>query len=147
MNKPNRRNDRRHALCLIFASDFHEADEFAIDCEFEYYMEFFADEIIGCAISEAGYVLGILTGVRINRPQLDELISKTSDSWDFARISKMDIAIMRLAIYEMLYEDGISHSISVNEAVDMANEFSTDESGKFVNGILGKIMRGLKNGN
>ena len=89
-------------------------------------------------------MLRVFSGVLEGLDSLDELISKAADSWDIGRISKVDLAIMRLAIFEMLYEENIDNSVSVNEAVEIAKEFSSEESGKFVNGILAKIMRGLE---
>jgi transcription antitermination factor NusB len=110
---------------------------------FEYYAANFAKEVTGGGISEPDYVLRVFAWTYANHEEIDKLIAKTSDSWDFARISKIDLAIMRLAVYEILHEEEIAQSVSINEAVELAKEFSTEEASKFVNGILGKIARGL----
>jgi len=81
----------------------------------------------------------LIRGVLENRDAIDEQIKKHARNWDFHRIAAVDRNIMRLAIYEMLYREDIPPIVSINEAVDIAKKFSTEDSGKFVNGILDKI--------
>jgi N utilization substance protein B len=81
----------------------------------------------------------LIRGVLEHREAIDEAIKKHAKNWDFHRIAAVDRNIMRLAIYEMLYRDDIPPIVSINEAVDIAKKFSTEDSGKFVNGILDKI--------
>lgn len=81
----------------------------------------------------------LIRGVLERRDELDEQIKKHAKNWDFHRIAAVDRNIMRLAIYEMLHRDDIPPVVSINEAVDIAKKFSTQDSGKFVNGILDKI--------
>ena len=68
---------------------------------------------------------------------------KHAKNWEFHRIAAVDRNIMRLAIYEMLFREDIPPIVSINEAVDIAKKFSTEDSGKFVNGILDKVRSGL----
>jgi N utilization substance protein B len=81
----------------------------------------------------------LIRGVVQHRTQIDELIKKHTQNWDFNRIAAVDRNVMRLAIFEMLYRDDIPPVVSINEAVDIAKKFSTQDSGKFVNGILDKV--------
>jgi N utilization substance protein B len=81
----------------------------------------------------------LIRGVLEHRPQLDEKISAHAQNWDINRMAVVDRNILRLAIYEMLYRDDIPPVVSINEAVDIAKKFSTQDSGKFVNGILDTI--------
>ncbi len=81
----------------------------------------------------------LIRGVLEHREAIDEAIKKHAKNWDFHRIATVDRNIMRLAIYEMLYREDIPPVVSINEAVDIAKKFSTEDSGKFVNGILDKI--------
>lgn len=81
----------------------------------------------------------LIKGVLEHRNAIDEKIKSHAKNWDFHRIAAVDRNIMRLAIYEMLYRDDIPPVVSINEAVDIAKRFSTQDSGKFVNGILDKI--------
>lgn len=74
--------------------------------------------------------------------EIDEKLESCSDNWKISRMAKVDLAILRLAVAEILYFDDIPDAASINEAVDMAKKFGGDDSGKFVNGILGKIVKG-----
>lgn len=87
----------------------------------------------------------LIRGALEHRDEADTLIRKYSQNWDIPRIAAVDRNILRLAIYEMLHRDDIPPVVSINEAVDIAKRFSTNDSGKFVNGILdsvkGELMR------
>jgi N utilization substance protein B len=81
----------------------------------------------------------LIRGVIEHRDAIDEKIKGHAKNWDLHRIATVDRNIMRLAIYEMLFREDIPPIVSINEAVDIAKKFSTQDSGKFVNGILDKI--------
>jgi len=81
----------------------------------------------------------LIRGTLEHRDAIDELIKGHAKNWEFHRIAAVDRNIMRLAIYEMLHREDIPPIVSINEAVDIAKKFSTQDSGKFVNGILDKI--------
>jgi N utilization substance protein B len=81
----------------------------------------------------------LIRGVLANRDALDEHIKRHARNWEFNRIAAVDRNVMRLAIFEMLHRDDIPPVVSINEAVDIAKKFSTQDSGKFVNGILDKV--------
>jgi N utilization substance protein B len=81
----------------------------------------------------------LIKGVLQHRDAIDEIIKKHCRNWDFHRIAAVDRNVMRLAIYEMLHREDIPPVVSINEAVDIAKKFSTEDSGKFVNGILDKV--------
>jgi len=81
----------------------------------------------------------LIRGVLQHRDDLDTEIKKHAEHWDLGRMAVVDRNILRLAIYEMRHRDDIPPVVSINEAVDIAKRFSTDNSGRFVNGILDKI--------
>lgn len=81
----------------------------------------------------------LIRGVLEHRDVIDAKIKSHAKNWEFHRIAAVDRNIMRLALYEMLHRDDIPPVVSINEAVDIAKKFSTQDSGKFVNGILDKI--------
>jgi N utilization substance protein B len=81
----------------------------------------------------------LIRGTLEHRDECDAVIIKHAKNWDLHRIATVDRNVMRLAIYEMLYRDDIPPIVSINEAVDIAKKFSTEDSGKFVNGILDKV--------
>lgn len=81
----------------------------------------------------------LIRGTIQHRDAIDEKIKHHVQNWEIHRIAAVDRNVLRLAIYEMLHRDDIPPVVSINEAVDIAKKFSTDDSGKFVNGILDKI--------
>ncbi len=81
----------------------------------------------------------LIQGALAHREEADALIKKHARNWELHRIAAVDRNILRLAIYEMLHRDDIPPVVSINEAVDIAKKFSTQDSGKFVNGILDKV--------
>jgi transcription antitermination protein NusB len=81
----------------------------------------------------------LIRGALEHRDEADEIIKKHAKNWDLHRMAAVDRNILRLAIFEMLHRDDIPPVVSINEAVDIAKKFSTQDSGKFVNGILDKV--------
>ncbi len=87
------------------------------------------------------YIIDIITGIQKNTDNIDEKIKAHLKDWSFERISKVDIAILRLAIYEIGYREDIPYKVSVNEAVELAKVYSEDSSPAFINGILAEIIK------
>lgn len=87
------------------------------------------------------YVTDIVEGVAKNLSNIDKTIELHSKGWKIGRISKVDLSIMRLSIYEICYRSDIPYSVSVNEAVELAKKYSNDDAGAFVNGILSKVSK------
>ena len=81
----------------------------------------------------------LIRGTLEHRDQLDVEIKKHAQNWDLHRMAVVDRNVLRLALYEMLFREDIPPVVSINEAVDIAKRFSTQDSGKFVNGILDKV--------
>ncbi|NLV37150.1 MAG: transcription antitermination factor NusB [Clostridiaceae bacterium] len=88
---------------------------------------------------DRAYVNDVVDGVYINMEYVDNLIETYSKGWKISRISKVDLSIMRLSIYEICFRKDIPYSVSVNEAVELAKKYSSEDAGSFVNGILSKI--------
>lgn len=76
-----------------------------------------------------------------NLPVIDETLERCSENWKINRMAKVDLAILRLSAAEILYLEDVPDSAAINEAVDMAKKFGGVDSGKFINGILGKVVR------
>jgi N utilization substance protein B len=83
----------------------------------------------------------LVEGVEAKLPELDGLIAERSEGWTVARMAVVDRTILRLAMFELLYRPDVPVSAAISEAVEAATELSTEDSGRFVNGILGKIAR------
>ena len=93
--------------------------------------------------SGSGFMKSLLDNFKDSREQIDELISENLHSWTMDRLSKVDLAILRIAVSEMLMKT-TPVSIVVSEAVKIAEEYSTDNAGSFINGVLGSIGRSGK---
>ncbi len=89
---------------------------------------------------------GILLAQRCleHQEEIDRIIEELAEGWSLDRMASVDRNVLRVAVCEMRYFDDIPISVSINEAVDLAKEYSTEESGKFINGILGTLGRGLQ---
>lgn len=85
------------------------------------------------------YAREIVDGVVDHREEIDELISSYAQGWTIDRMPNVDRAILRLASWEILYNEEVPTAVAINEAVGLAKEYSTDDSSRFVNGVLGRI--------
>ncbi|MCH6258871.1 transcription antitermination factor NusB [Puniceicoccaceae bacterium K14] len=81
----------------------------------------------------------LIHGILDNLDTIDERIQELANNWEFDRIAKIDLAILRMAIFELLFRKDIPPVVTINEAVDLSKEFSSAESKRFVNGILDKV--------
>ena len=88
------------------------------------------------------YIDATTAGIEDHAEELDELISRYSTSRELARIARVDLCILRLALYEMKYSHSVGESVAINEAVELAKRFSEPASVRFINGMLGAISRG-----
>lgn len=89
---------------------------------------------------EKEYISQLVNGVVENIDAIDDIILKNLKDWTIDRIAKIDLAILRLAIYEIKYIDNIPAKVSVNEAVELAKTYGNDSSANFVNGLLAKVI-------
>lgn len=85
------------------------------------------------------YAREIVDGVTDHRDRIDELIMSYAQGWTLERMPHVDRALLRLASWEILFNDEVPAAVAIDEAVELAKEYSTDDSGRFVNGVLGKI--------
>jgi transcription antitermination protein NusB len=86
------------------------------------------------------YARAVVEGVQARVADIDVLISRYADRWAIDRMPVIDRTIVRMALYELLWRDDIPVAVGINEAVELAKSFSTDDSGRFVNGLLGRIV-------
>ena len=87
------------------------------------------------------YVRALLEDLVPRIPDIDRLITEFLEGYQVDRLSRVDREVLRLAVYEMLYRDDIPPKVAVNEAIELAKHFGTEESGRFVNGVLGKMLK------
>ena len=92
-------------------------------------------------LSAAEFTTQLVKGVSSNIHDIDNCLMKLSVGWELQRQPAVDRNILRIAIYEIQYVESVPNSVSINEAVELAKKFSTEESGKFINGVLGALVR------
>jgi N utilization substance protein B len=86
----------------------------------------------------------LVTGTLENIDEIDDAIRQRLEHWDFSRLSKVDLSILRMSIYSMWYQPDIPISVTIDEAIDIAKKYGQDESYRFVNGILDGVRKGVK---
>jgi N utilization substance protein B len=124
-----RRKARKRALDFLYEADIRSAS---------------AIELVGSRgeseLSEREYVIELLSGVEANKLKIDELITTYAQGWDMDRMPAIDRNILRIALFEILFKGDLDDQIAASEAVEIATELSTDDSAKYINGVLGRII-------
>jgi N utilization substance protein B len=93
----------------------------------------------GLPIAPDGFAVEIINGVDEHRARIDELIGRFAEGWKLERMPALDRAVLRMATFELIGRPDVPTGVVLSEAVDLASEYSTDESGRFVNGLLARI--------
>lgn len=132
----NRRKSREIAMKLLFEISFNKNNS-------EEVIENFKEEN-DCKDIDFDYVARIINGVINNKELIDKKIEENSNKWKIGRISKTNLSILRLAVYEILYENDIPTKVSANEAVELAKNYSEEKSWSFVNGVLGSLISSIE---
>ena len=131
----SRRSARKNAFFLLFQMDFSEAAEFEQVKEL-----FFAEKEAPVEEGEKAFILSEVEGVHEHMEEIDAMIEQSAKGWDLSRMYKVELAILRLAVYEMKFGE-TPVGVAINEAVELAKKFSSDEAPAFVNGVLGKAAK------
>ncbi len=134
----NRRIAREIALKILFQVDLVHCN---VDEASSY--TFQVEDLLQYSDSEAiiSFSLELVRGVLTNLSEIDTLIKKYANNWSLERMANIDRNILRIAIYEIVFLASIPKSVSINEAVELAKKYSTENSFSFVNGVLGKIEK------
>ena len=144
-----RANARELAVHLIYSQSF-TGDEpekvVAARLEREYYANLSAENEVyeeRPNRAQTAYIDNVVSGVANRQEELNETIQKFSIGWDVTRISRLARSIMQLAIFESLYVDDVPVGVAISEAVRLAKKYDGNDTGSFVNGILGSFARSL----
>lgn len=132
-----RKEVRELLMQMLFQMSIH--DDYGIEIKNKFIKEFMADS------DQLDYFNKTYEIITHNMKEIDEKIDQCSSNWKIDRISKVELAVLRVAIGEILFIEDIPNSVSANEAVELAKKFGGNDSGKYVNGILGKILRANEN--
>ncbi|MFN2389808.1 MAG: transcription antitermination factor NusB [Actinomycetota bacterium] len=143
-----RRTARRIALDVLYEAEIRGSsplEAFRGHAEAGWVVAGAGDDPSGRAAPQPGpdaldYALTLVQGVTANRARLDELIAAYAESWTIDRMPLIDRNLVRIALYELLWRDDIPVAVAINEAVELGKSLSTDDSGRFINGLLGRIV-------
>lgn len=136
----NRHLGRIVALQTLYEEDFRkEVNDPSVDLE----------EILGRnigrydeTIEDKVFIEELVRGVKAKQDELDDAIRPVAPEWPIEQIARMDRAILRIGVYELLFGGEVPPKVAINEAVELAKAFGGDNSSKFINGVLGTILRG-----
>ena len=144
-----RGNARELAVHLIYGRNFTGEEPEAVVAtrlNKEYYAKLSAENDVYSdrpSRAQMAYIDGVVAGVANREEDLNATIQKFSIGWDISRISRLVRSVMQLAIYEILYVEDVPTGVAVSEAVRIAKKYDGDDTGSFVNGILGAFARSL----
>lgn len=124
-----RRKARKRALDFLYEADIRSAR--AIDL---------LESRGEIELAERDYVLELLLGVETNALKIDELITTYAQGWDMDRMPAIDRNILRISLFEILFKNDLDDQVAASEAVEIATELSTEDSAKYINGVLGRII-------
>ena len=122
---------RKRAIDILYEADLRGVDPLAV----------LADRRTLAEPPLNEYTAQLVEGVQANRVRVDEILAEYAEGWSVARMPDVDRAVLRLAVYELLWRDDVPPAVVIDEAVELAKSLSTDESPRFVNGVLARVLR------
>lgn len=135
----NRHLARTIAMQSLFMWDFKGGDEQELSIITKGVFENFAP-----SFDDQGFVETIIKGTMANLKEIDKYITKYATEWPLDQITIVDRNILRIGVFELIFNDDIPAKVAINEAIEIAKTFGSESSGKFVNGVLGAIYKDIK---
>lgn len=132
----NRHELREQVFRLLFRVEFHAPEDMPRQID-----SYFEDPELSISEKNEEYITKRCELVREKLPEIDRMLSEKSEKWEISRIGKVELAILRLAAYEILFDEDIPDSVAINEAVELAKTYGQESSGAFVNAVLAKFLR------
>ena len=126
----NRRQLREYTFKLLFHANFYDKEE--LNEQADNYLE-------ECMYPEEGQLL-LIEKEKEQLAEIDEEITQAAEGWKLSRMNKVDLSIIRLAAYELIFDEDVPGKVAINEAVELAKSYGGDESPQFVNGVLAKLV-------
>ena len=136
--KISRRKLRETIFLLLFRIEFNTAEELREQ------VDWFFDGNEQYSPESSQAIRDKLEDILSRLPEIDSVIGEICEGWSINRLGKAELALLRLAVYEIKMDDNVPTGVAINEAVELAKRFGTDASGPFVNGLLGRIARDME---
>lgn len=124
---------REHIFKMVFGLEFNAREEMPQQ------MQLYFEQLEQAGEKDKEYISRKAQAVADRREEIDELINTHTSGWKTTRMNKVDLTLLRLAVYEMKWDDDVPQSVAINEAVELAKRFGGEESPSFVNGVLARI--------
>lgn len=136
-----RHEQREQVFRLLFRVEFNSAQE--MEEQRELFLEDMPAEDTGRAASakEAAYIAARCGSIQEKIAEIDKIIDDNTEGWDTTRMGKVELTVLRLGVYEILFDEDIPVSVAIDEAVSLAKQYGQENSGGFVNAILAKIVK------
>lgn len=131
----SRKSAREHAFKILYQMQFTPEE---VADTIDSYLNSFVEEPVDDA--DHAFITEELLGVSEHQAEIDERIAPALNGWTLSRLSKVDLSILRLATFEIMYQEDIPTSVSINEAVNLAKTYSQDAAPAFINGVLGSVV-------
>jgi len=130
----SRRELREQVFLLLFRVEFNELSDMP-----EQMQMFLEDDEVKRSTSDNDYITGKYDKIMEKLPTIDEELNKKAENWSIERMGKVELTVLRLALYEMQYDEDVPVSVAINEAVELAKKFGQESAGAFVNAVLAKF--------
>lgn len=130
-----RRELREQIFLLLFRVEFNDLSDMP-----EQMQLFLADDEIERKQKDTDYITKKYDSIMEKLPAIDEQLEQKAENWNVARMGKVELTILRLALYEMQYDEDVPAGVAINEAVELAKKFGQESSGAFVNAVLAKFV-------
>lgn len=126
---------REHIFKILFRAEFYNKEELTQQAEY------YVSELSNARDKEIEYIKDKTLAIIDKLSEIDEIINENSDGWPTNRLGKAELTIMRLAVYEIRFDEEIPNGVAINEAVELSKKYGSDNSSSFVNGVLAKIIK------
>lgn len=130
-----RRELREQIFLLLFRVEFNDLSDMP-----EQMQLFLADDEIERKQKDTDYITKKYDSIMEKLPEIDEQLEQKAENWNVARMGKVELTVLRLALYEMQYDEDVPAGVAINEAVELAKKFGQESSGAFVNAVLAKFV-------
>ena len=126
---------REHIFKILFRAEFYNKEELIQQTDY------YVSELSSAKDTEIEYIKDKTLAIIDKLSEIDEIINENSDGWPTNRLGKAELTIMRLAVYEIRFDEEIPDGVAINEAVELSKKYGSDNSSSFVNGVLAKIIK------
>ena len=130
----SRREIREQIFKLLFRAEFYKETDLAEQCQL------FFEELGQEENKDTKYIEDKFLQIVSRLAEIDAMVNEVAQGWKTSRMGKVDLTLIRLAVYEMKFEEDVPAGVAINEAVELAKAYGTDDSSSFVNGILAKLV-------